>query len=70
MFFFKCTKETENSYSAVKNVCIYVIKVRKGRQLQLVKNVAARMLIKTKAEHITPILDSQHWLSVCQRKGF
>ena len=36
------------------------------RQLQLVQNAAARVLTKTKkADHITPILKSLHWLPVC-----
>ena len=41
------------------------------RQLQLVQNAAARVLTKTKrADHITPVLKSLHWLPVCHRIDF
>ncbi len=41
------------------------------RQLQLIQNAAARILIKTrKSEHITPDLRSLHWLPVTFRIDF
>ena len=41
------------------------------RQLQLIQNAAARVLTRTrKAEHITPILRSLHWLPVSHRIDF
>ena len=40
-------------------------------QLQLIQNAAARVLTRTKkAEHITPVLRSLHWLPVCHRIDF
>ncbi len=40
-------------------------------QLQLLLNLAARMLTRTrKRAHITPILKSLHWLPVCFRIDF
>lgn len=35
--------------------------------LQTVQNIAARLLTKKNPEHISPVLDSLHWLSVCFR---
>ena len=41
------------------------------KQLQLIQNAAARVLTRTKkAEHITPVLKSLHWLPVCHRIDF
>ncbi len=41
------------------------------RQLQLIQNAAARVLINTKrVDHITPLLRSSHWLNVSQRIDF
>lgn len=41
------------------------------KQLQLIQNTAARVLTGTKkAEHITPVLRSLHWLPVSQRIDF
>ena len=41
------------------------------RQLQLIQNAAARVLTKTKkVDHITQVLRSLHWLTVCQRIDF
>ena len=41
------------------------------KQLQLIQNAAARVLARTKkAEHISPILKSLHWLPVCHRIDF
>ncbi len=41
------------------------------RQVQLIKNAAARFLTKTKKRnHITPVLRSLHWLPVRFRIEF
>ena len=41
------------------------------RQLQLIQNAAARVLMKAKrSDHITPLLKTLHWLPVSQRIDF
>ena len=41
------------------------------KQLQMIQNAAARVLTRTrKADHITPVLKSLHWLPVCNRIDF
>lgn len=41
------------------------------RQLQLIRNTAARVLTNTrKLDHITPVIKSLHWLPVSQRIDF
>jgi hypothetical protein len=41
------------------------------RQLQLIQNAAARVLMKAKrSDHVTPLLKALHWLPVSQRIDF
>lgn len=52
-------------------VCSPVFAKKDQSHLQFVLNAAARVLANTnKEEHITLVLKSLHWLSVCQRDGF
>ena len=37
------------------------------KKLQRLQNIAARIVTQSRAEHITPVLHSLHWLPVCQR---
>ena len=50
--------------------CLYSLK-KSIRQLQLIRNSAARVMTRTKkVAHITPVRRSFHWLPVCQRIDF